>query len=948
MQVQMNKLVLSVMVFALAGMSAWALPRQTFELAHVEARGEQKALKFPVAGNLDPVRGGLSCWVRLDSTEGNPPEYRNVLSMPFTGRRGGTGALWFWIHHGRPRVDFSDDRDSYLQNHGLVKEETWVHLVYNWDRSEGVGLFVDGAGGKRKSDSSNLIKAARESREAPRFSHLAELKQFVIGSRHGRERLGGVIEDLRIFDAPLTATDAKALSAAPPKAIAAEVARQRAAANRWKTGPALASIAPNAHVAAPGAVPGVPEDLRLLATYSPVEMRTDAARFNSIGELKPGELAGKAYLEAGRRRNDRFVLRLGLKKGVPLHVIEIDYPDNALRTMDIIAQPCKNGRDYVLQTGLFCGDEYANTGRMLTHRCLYWSGEATDVGLVVTTAREGAPAAVGEVRVYEVASGKLPAAAVREPEPGDDGWRRNFALYYEDPAICHDFGPQGGDDESFNALCDRLVAGMKFTGQNLFCYPGAWYHGLIGEDYMPRVHHRRYREAFMERFDREGLGFMPIIMQLSLQRPGDLERRVTHASITDGSLHDTAVSILSSGEPNGGWHGTPPNFNIAHPQVQEELMREVDLLLAEGAKHPSFRGIVLYLSRNSLAWFGDIEGGYNDYCIERFGESLGGSGSLGCLAKVDRKDPLRGKRYYETIVADPELLAKWIDWRCRTVADFYRRLAAKVAAVRPDLKFVVNSFLLPDIGHPDFGKENFIFEANRRAGLDVRLLEGVPNLTVAQTEIPADYRWFGPIPGRWKRAADPAAASAAHRLLYTKRGDFANVEKAAHPWVNIHDRYFENACGAVSGKRAKGQQTLATDWFSEHSWRVSTLNPSGRHALRMFAVPLYHNDVMTFSKGGFLIGTYGMEEALVPWMRAFRSLPAVKMTDCGGDAAVKVRRADFRGRTYFSAVNASDTPRKVHFAFPAGTVDAVSGESLDGQSEIELDAYGLRSFVKMN
>ncbi|HRR33608.1 MAG TPA: LamG domain-containing protein [Kiritimatiellia bacterium] len=921
-----------------------ALPPALFsEPGRLEIRQGAKALRHDIAGKLDMRRGSVSCWVKLDVSNGKPPQYRSVFATPYKGSRTGSGALWFWIHEGRPRADFSDDHDSYLQSGRRIEDGVWTHLVFAWDRETGLGLYVDGRSVRRRSDSSNLIAAARKRLAGFTFAKYAEPTSFFIGTRHGQEHLGGVIEDFRILPRPLTGGEVAELFAEPPPSIAAEVvAMRRKNGDAARHLPALKSIATNRLVAAAAGTGGVPVNTALLATYSPLEMMKDATVFNAIGELK---VKGR-YLEAGSRANDRFVMRLKLKPGVPLHVIEIDYPDDALRTMDIIIQRCDGGGDYAMQCGILCGDEYANTGKMLTHRCLYWNDPARassdDVGLVVMTARAGAPAAVGEVRVYEVKDGALPEAPISEPEANDEGWRRNFALYFEDPAINSDFGFRGIDDTSFNAMCDRVIAAMKYTGQNLFCYPGSWYHGVIGEEYQPRPHHPRYREAYMERFDREGLGFMPVIMQLSLQYPGELERRITPQSLRDGSLHPTAVSIQSSGEPNGGWHGTPPNFNIAHPQVQGEIERAVEIFLAEGVRHPSFKGIVLYLSRNSLSWFGDIMAGYNDYCIEAFERSE----NVEVRSRVAQDDPLRGKAYYEVITGDKELCEKWIAWRCGVVADFYKRLAAKTVAARRDLRFVVNTFLLPDVGHPDFGQENFIYEANRRAGLDVRLLKDVPGLTVAQTEIPADYRFFGPLPGRWKRASDPVAAAAAHRVLYTRKGDFDNIAFAPYPWVNIHDRYFESACGAVTGKRAKGGSTLGNAWFTEHPWRVTTLNPAGRHALRMFALPLYHYDVMTFSKGGFLIGTYGMEDLLVPWMRAFRALPAVKMTDCGGDGHVKIRTADFRGRTYFYAVNADAAPRAIVFAFPEGAHDLITGEKVSGETEIKLDAYELRSWCK--
>ena len=111
--------------------------------------------------------------------------------------------------------------------------------------------------------------------------------------------------------------------------------------------------------------------------------------------------------------------------------------------------------------------------------------------------------------------------------------------------------------------------------------------------------------------------------------------------------------------------------------------------------------------------------------------------------------------------------------------------------------------------------------------------------------------------------------------------------------------------------------------------------------------------MLGLSKGGFLIGTYGMEDVLVPFVQAFRALPAVVMDDvpCGVDD-VRVRQCTFNGRSYFYVVNTGATPRAVTLAFPAKTENLVSGETFGGglfggatMQELKLGPYELRSYT---
>jgi len=132
----------------------------------------------------------------------------------------------------------------------------------------------------------------------------------------------------------------------------------------------------------------------------------------------------------------------------------------------------------------------------------------------------------------------------------------------------------------------------------------------------------------------------------------------------------------------------------------------------------------------------------------------------------------------------------------------------------------------------------------------------------------------------------------------------------------------------------------------DQPWRVSTINAAGEHALRPFAVPLFHHDVLTFTKGGFLIGTYGMENLLVPFMQAFRALPPVVMEDVKTEGCVRVRRIVRDGHVWFAVVNGDMHPGSIVLDLPPGTTDVVTGESLSGRTVLPVCGYGLRTLYR--
>ena len=921
--------------------------------------GMDTALVYDVDGNLVPERGAVSFWFKpnpatLGKAGGGDRRYF-FCTTPRQPRAGG-GELWFWRYGNLLRADVSDDGDSYTTS-GVRLTDGWNHLTFNWSE-QGASIWLNGRDvGGGGNTVSGLFKAAQKQFPLPpggklAFSSRFMPEKFFVGGFGGSQHMDGAIDELEIWSAPLS-----------PEQIAAK-AGTGAQGCAERTGGLCEglekrlfdSAGENPHVAVPYGTGGEIPDLELVESVKFDAIPTDTNRFVSFGTLRVGELDGVKYLEAGRRACDRWAYRFRLPHdNAPLYVIDVDYPDDMKRTMDVVVQGSRErrwdgtaGADYVLQAGVACGDEYANSGKILTDRYLYWR-RGDDVTLSTMTCRGEAPAAIAAVRVYRVKSGRLPAAAVNEPPANGDGWRRTFALYYEDVSVGYNFAVpgDGGDEASIGPMLDRLVATMKFTGQNTLCYPGCWYGGLMGEKYSPRSHLTDYRLAYYEKFDREGLFYLPTINQFMLPMS---RAEVCAAPGADGTCHDSPLTILDDGKiAASASHGRPTAYNVLHPAVQRDVLASVDTFIAEGKGHPSFKGIVLHLTRNSILWFGNDRGGYNDYAVKAFAKERG-------VAVPDAGgNPLRGKVYADWIRANA--FDAWIDWRCEKVAAFYREIARRLAAARSDLKLVVNSFLLPDWRHPDIPKSDFLVEANRRGGLDARKLADVANISICQSEMPADYRWFGPYDptnpndgGRW--ADVRAVAEPAHRVLYEQTDSFGSAFGSGYPWVNQHDRYWEEHCAATKDFNCHGlyphggrHRPLSNSWYVECPWRVSTVNPSGRDALRAYAVPLRFSDVLGLSKGGFLIGTYGTEDVLVPWMRAFRALPAVRMAEIGRIGDVVARQADFDGRSYFYVVNTGKDETTVKVTFPEGTKDLVSGEARSAvPADLKLAPYELRSF----
>lgn len=885
-------------------------------------------LDYPFKGIVLPEQGSFAAWYKY---EGDPAStaWRNLFSFGKVDEkeRLGTGVKRAGWLRGTLRVDPSDDLDSYRMFEQAGQDGEWHHIVVTWSPG-GVWAFVDGCGSWR-GDSGGVLYSSLTPVHSLSFSRPADVDSFSIGGCAGARTFEGLIDDVEIFAAPMSPDEMRdyyfAHGGELPKCPDYKAIFDGRGTNPHESRPS-------------DSAPGEP-GMELVQ-----EVRLDSlapcARFRAVGTCAVRELDGVKYLEGGGAYEDRFAVGFTLDPSHPVYAFEIDYPDDAVRTMGVTIQDARHPyRDYRMQCGVMTGREYPNTGRMLTHRVLWWTCGGKDVAVMLRQAASSPQgvrgAAAAAVRVYRVKDGRLPAARI-DDAPKAGGWNRTLALYFEDPAISQDFlrpDSRAWSPEGWCELLDKLAATMKFTGQNLFAYPAAWYQGMLGVEHDYRIdgraHPPYFWKAVYEKFDREGLYAMPTLNQ---HNPTRRPKGVTYESRIDGSLHSSPVSIFSTGRPNGKHsHGCPPNFNIAHPEMQALVEGEIDGLVDVGAPHPSFKGVCLHLSRHSMHWFstdeGGFAGGYNDYCIDAFEKAKG------VKVPVSRTDPMRGRAYYEWIRDNAH--EKWVEWRCDVVSGFYLRMAEKMKRRRPDLKLWINMEWTLNTKFIGLRDPDFFARSNREGGIDARRFRGA-NVILSQTCAPADTRWGG---SHGLRGEDKEYLG----RLWKERPFFDLMRDGSYPAINIHERYFESPVGRM--ERKGSPRALTCDWMDEIQWRVETINPAGRHALAQFVGPLAVQDVLCISKGGYLMGNYGTERELVRFARYFRALPAIVFEDVASEGPVRVRRGDFQGRRYLYVANTSGFDTRATVDFGEGMDDLVTGERLAGRIEMDMPPWEFRSFA---
>jgi len=120
--------------------------------------------------------------------------------------------------------------------------------------------------------------------------------------------------------------------------------------------------------------------------------------------------------------------------------------------------------------------------------------------------------------------------------------------------------------------------------------------------------------------------------------------------------------------------------------------------------------------------------------------------------------------------------------------------------------------------------------------------------------------------------------------------------------------------------------------------------------MKCYAAPFLFNDIQGISCGGFLEGSYGMEDMLSRFAQSFRALPAVKFPTIAASGKIVLRGGEAEGRSWFYIVNADDKPARVALHVPANTHDLATRALVgakDGSRTVALDLgpYDFRSFA---
>ncbi len=625
-------------------------------------------------------------------------------------------------------------------------------------------------------------------------------------------------------------------------------------------------------------------------------------------ELAPSSKSGEASWEA-------YALPIH-RPGEP-HVLEVEYPSDVAQTFGISILEM-NAAGAVLPVSLDSGVDHAHEmgavkapPQWLRHRLIFWPRTKTPV-VLVTNRQTNAPAVFGTIRVLAGWRHLPRALGPESPVAG-----RLLAAYLDRPLVVDNFS----GTETLSALSDlsvddwvtfheagtRLVEYLHHVGYNALVlsvfaggstlYPSATLQPTPRYD-MGRFfaagqdpERKDVLEMLLRLFDREGLRLIPAL-DFSTPLP-ELEGVVRRGGPAADGVRWVGPDGLTWEQTHAPHRGRAPYYNVLHPRVQETMLSAIHEIVGAYGQHPSFAGLSLQLSADGYAQLPGPEWGLDDVTVNLFERDL--------KVRLPDEGPDRFPQCavaltYAAADGRREWRREWLEWRAARVAEFYRRVQAELAAVRPGARLYLagGEMLHPEElarqVRPSLPRRTSVIETLLQVGIDVRQFADGESVVLLRPErvVPAN-----------------ALAEQAVELELAQSPDWDRTFSGFalpgslffHAPQRLQVPSFDDKCPF---------KPCATDLATQPV-------PSAWQNRRRFVHSLATLDVQVLVDGGWLM-SMGQEDALRDLIAVYRHLPAMRMekvSDPANPAAgqpVTVRSASRDGRTFAYAANDAPFP----------------------------------------
>ena len=626
-----------------------------------------------------------------------------------------------------------------------------------------------------------------------------------------------------------------------------------------------------------------------------------------------------AYREVtATRRGSGFSYRLEFKHPGSFYYMELEYPDDARRVIEVSISSKTPGVWTNSQSGVGAetGGKFLPTGKMQKLRWIHVADPGPH-SIDVINVVDGERAAAKSLKVYRI-KGDLPSVG--------SGSARRYGIHSERCFYTSGIGMNFGvgrpknrqaakeEDEKISMMQraikdlvwqektgERYVQYLKFSGQNCHIM-GCIQYNEYNTPYLPA--------PVLE--DSRVLGCVKTMMAnlfeineidfyagVEFSQSQDVRTYANNAQIAAGAA--TMWMVNREGQQLYGHRGSTVVPNWLHPDVRRKFGELMESLCDTFAHLSRFRGVHGLLGPVQRAgyWIPSFGSGrtyddplsctYDDYSMALFEKDTG------LDLPIPKSDPGRFQKR-AAILRNPAFRNRFMDWRCDKVKQFFAEAVRRLRTERRDLE-LVNVLAVEDtkfFQHLVESKKSFK-QLMSEFAIDMGRLNAVEGLWTGRWTL--SWRQTHPVfptrdPFCWIARTSPDVISA--------------FEDDTKRYVLVRTSWDENVL-ATGGHARKGRNDLdrlvGSDWVMNMAKIRALPQPGGYHCREAYTQAIITADPQLLI-GGFtdININVGHEQMLRSVLRTYTHLPQEKFTpvlDTGLDTNLAIRQLTKGNESYF-------------------------------------------------
>ena len=645
---------------------------------------------------------------------------------------------------------------------------------------------------------------------------------------------------------------------------------------------------------------------------------------------------GLAYREiTGDKRGSYISYRLEFRHPGDFYLLEVEYPDDDARSMIVSISTKRPGVWTNSQTGVGVetGGKFYNTGESQKLRWIHVADPGVH-SVDIMNIWDGWNGAVTRMNVYHI-RGDLPAV--------DAGTSRDYGILTErcssGSGFANAFGAMRSNAEGADPkqkVLSELVwlvktsecyaQYLKFSGQNLHVM-GCVQYTLRNTPFIAADPNSDSpsiivcpRTVLAHVLDANGIGVMAGIEFTTPPAPEAKTKTaagsrlgtplVSNEEVAAGK--DTIWRVDAQGEQRTGIFTWPPNWQ--HPVFQREYLKVMDDIVNTFGHLEHFRGVSNVISPighpssyffpayadGMRAWDpgpspfeNPLQYSYDDVTFKKFAKDT--AIDLG----IDPDDPTRFAKRAAMVAREP-LRQSFLDWRCRSLREFFDEVLSHVRKSRRDLLFVNGLFeesSPPYLAHSGKSYEQVM----REFGIDIPMLASLDNMVMMRWTI----SWRGGLP---QKPQNP------YWWIPKERGIVLSAfDDLPHRAIMCRSSWDENFFAspgypyARPNPRGPESKVVESDWIFGAVRTRGHVQPSGHSAREAFTQAIITGDPELLL-GGFadLSLNLGNEQVIREVLVPFTHLPQKrfdKVLDTGLETNLAIRQLNQKGESWFYIAN---------------------------------------------